>query len=360
MPIELEFRWSVMLRYGSILFFLLFVNTGCLILDEYDRVRKELVHHQCQLREGRDCATLNIARGLWLNHTDLYITTHFRVFRLNLITHELNSWAGQMAPIFSEKSPNTIYFNKLIGIAQIENLLYVVDAKNYRIHQISLSGEISTIAGSGEQGFQDGNGSQAMFWEPSQMTTDGQYLYIIDGNSIRKIDPNTQEVSTLAGRKQPGDQDGISAKFDDPHDLTYYQGFLYISDTDNHKIKQLDLKTQEVTSLQTRKVGTTLSSKWKLTGLNRPKAIAATEQKLFVFDRTELKQIDLNTLEVSLFAGKNSGYQDGKGEQAEFNLPIDLIAGDRKLLMIDSIRNHFIRQINLWDQNVYTHSVEKN
>jgi hypothetical protein len=53
--------------------------------------------------------------------------------------------------------------------------------------------------GDGIAGLQDGQGKNTRFFEPSGLTASGSYLYIADTNnhSIRRVDLNTFEVTTL-------------------------------------------------------------------------------------------------------------------------------------------------------------------
>ena len=71
--------------------------------------------------------------------------------------------------------------------------IYVTDAGNMRIRKISFTGEVTTIAGTGEVGYADGNGIDAVFSLPYGITppdTSGNF-YISDYNNgvIRKLTP---------------------------------------------------------------------------------------------------------------------------------------------------------------------------
>ena len=80
---------------------------------------------------------------------------------------------------------------------------------------LSLSTEVTTFAGSGNQtdsedGTADGVGTNATFSEPYGITTDGTNLYVSDmsNHTIRKLIIATGEVTTLAGSGSEGCQDG--------------------------------------------------------------------------------------------------------------------------------------------------------
>jgi sugar lactone lactonase YvrE len=68
--------------------------------------------------------------------------------------------------------------------------LYVVDSGNNRIRKIRLKGEVTTFAGSGEEGYANGTGTEAQFDGPTGLVFDrAGNLYVADvGNyRIRKV-----------------------------------------------------------------------------------------------------------------------------------------------------------------------------
>ena len=103
--------------------------------------------------------------------------------------------------------------------------------------------EVSTFAGSTEgSGTDDGSGSDARFFYPSGITTDGTNLYVADSNNhtIRKILIATGVVSTLAGTAETSgsdDGEGTLAKFNTPEGITTDGTNLYVADTFNHTIR---------------------------------------------------------------------------------------------------------------------------
>jgi len=124
--------------------------------------------------------------------------------------------------------------------------LFVVDAGNHCIRKIDSSGNVSTFAGSGQPGHVDGAASVAQFYRPLSIVynlTDGHY-YVTDtfNNCIRRIDSNGN-VTTYAGAPTAGYQDGslLNARFNSPADLSIANGYMYVSDTNNNCIRQIDM-----------------------------------------------------------------------------------------------------------------------
>ena len=126
--------------------------------------------------------------------------------------------------------------------------LYIADASNHRIRKVDSIGTITTIAGTGEQGF-GGNGgpaSQAHLFFPTGVAVDSAgNLYIADvGNHrIRKVD-STGTITTIAGTGERGfsgdDGPAIQAQLDDPTGVAVDgAGNLYIADASNHRIRLL-------------------------------------------------------------------------------------------------------------------------
>ena len=96
--------------------------------------------------------------------------------------------------------------NLPVGITTDGRNLYVADSNNNKIRKIEiLTGAVTTLAGSGQLGTVDGAGSEAWFYHPRGITTDGTCLYVaeMESNKIRKIDISSGAVSTLASVNSP-------------------------------------------------------------------------------------------------------------------------------------------------------------
>jgi streptogramin lyase len=135
-----------------------------------------------------------------------------------------------------------------IGLAlDAQGNIYVADPGNQAIEKISPTGLVSTLAGSGVGGFADGNGIAAQFNQPSGVATDTQgNIYVADAmnNLIRKITP-AGLVSTLAGSGGNGFADGAAsvAQFNGPSGVTVdAHGNIYVADRFNNSIRMITVQ----------------------------------------------------------------------------------------------------------------------
>ncbi len=138
--------------------------------------------------------------------------------------------------------------------------LYIADAGNSRIRKVdAVSGIISTIAGNGQFGFNGDHqfGQDAQLNMPYDLLIDNQNnLYIADSNNhrIRKLDLNSGVITTVAGNGSAGfSGDGglaTDASLNWPDGISLDQmGNLYISDALNHRIRKVDAATGLIQSL---------------------------------------------------------------------------------------------------------------
>ena len=136
--------------------------------------------------------------------------------------------------------------------------VFVADTANNQVRQIVLStGVVTLLAGSstGISGYTNATGSSAYFYTPVGIATDGTNVYVTDYNnhSIRQIVISTGVVTTLAGNTsgQSGfvDSTGTSAYFNYPLGITYNSGYLYITDQGGSHIRKVSTTTGIVTTL---------------------------------------------------------------------------------------------------------------
>ena len=127
--------------------------------------------------------------------------------------------------------------------------LYIADTENHRVRKVDAAGAISTVAGTGKQGYSGDGGAavRAQLAFPWGVAADGAgNLYIADRNNhrIRKVDA-AGAISTVAGSGQWGyGGDGgaaVRAQLAFPYNVAADEaGSLYIADTWNDRIRKVD------------------------------------------------------------------------------------------------------------------------
>src|SRR5262245_24122272 len=115
--------------------------------------------------------------------------------------------------------------------------------------------EAKVYAGTGRENITDGPLKECALAQPSGITTDGKTLYFADSevSAIRTADLDAGgQVRTLIGQGlfEFGDVDGKypGARLQHPLGVAYHDGFVYVADTYNHKIKKLNPQTSEITN----------------------------------------------------------------------------------------------------------------
>lgn len=136
-------------------------------------------------------------------------------------------------------------FHSPSGIAlDLAGNLYVADTGNHAIRKLTPDGRVTTVAGNGQPGHRDGTGAQAMFDGPIGVAVDAAgRVYVADSynDRIRVVQPDGH-VSTLAGDGMPGLQDGpgAQARFDTPTDVAVdARGRVWVADAGNAALREI-------------------------------------------------------------------------------------------------------------------------
>ena len=247
--------------------------------------------------------------------------------------------SGQVG--YSDGTGNSASFVYPISIAMdAAKNIYVGDRGNEsgKVRKISPAGTVTTLAGTGSQGHQDGAGDQASFFGIEGVAVDvSGNVYVADrgNNKIRKISPNGF-VSTFAGTGATGGTDGpvSSASFNMPRGLAMdTTGNLYVSDYGSGSIRK-------ITSSGT--VSTVAS------GFSMPLGIAIDAQgKLFVLDNSNKVFMVNASGQVSTFAGTGqTGAVNGTLLTSTFSGPVGLTISSTGDFYIAETGNNDIRKIS--------------
>ena len=137
--------------------------------------------------------------------------------------------------------------------------LYFADTGNHAVRMFSVAGVVTTVAGSGVQGFSGDNGpaTAAELDSPGGLALDAAGdLYIADSHNqrVREVAGATGTITTIVGAGAAGfSGDGGPAKaalLDLPTALALdAAGNLYVADTDNHRVRRIAAATGIITTV---------------------------------------------------------------------------------------------------------------
>ncbi|MDM7912565.1 MAG: thioredoxin-like domain-containing protein, partial [Methanotrichaceae archaeon] len=188
-----------------------------------------------------------------------------------------------------EREVPEIFLSSPWDLTILGKYLYIAMAGYHQIWRLNLDSlGIDVFAGSGAEGVLDGPRLEASLAQPSGITTDGRDLYFADSESSALRMVQDDVVTTLIGKGLFifGDEDGRFplARLQHPIGVHYHENALYIADSYNHKVKKADLRTREVTTLigtgtAGRKDGDALKA-----GLNEPNDLVFLDGKLYIAD----------------------------------------------------------------------------
>lgn len=120
----------------------------------------------------------------------------------------------------------------------------VTDVYNHAVRVVASDGTVRTLAGNGHEGFEDGQGASARFNCPLGLAldVDGSVLVADSGNhAVRRV---TMEgvVSTVAGSGESGyaDGEGAAARFNTPTDVVVDEnGAIVVADKKNNRLRTI-------------------------------------------------------------------------------------------------------------------------
>ncbi len=133
--------------------------------------------------------------------------------------------------------------------------LYIADTNNHRIRKVDTSDQISTVVGTGSSGDTGDGGlaTLATLKDPVDVFVDNNNnIFIVDLESrrIRLVNATDNKIYTLAGTGVSGDGwdlPAVDTQLNDPNGIIMESAHgasrIFISDSGNHKIKVLLLKT---------------------------------------------------------------------------------------------------------------------
>ena len=218
---------------------------------------------------GADTATFNSPLGIAIDGSgNLYVADYGNdMIRKISPAGVVSTLAGTGATGADNGAGTAATFNLPEGVAvDAAGNVYVADNGNNIIRKITPGGIVSTLAGSGTVGSANGTGTNASFNSPFGIAVDASgNVYVADSgnNLIRKISA-AGAVTTFAGsgKKGAGNASGTAASFNTPSGVAVdAAGNVYVADEDNNLIRKITNTGVVTTLAKTHLSGTGISVK---------------------------------------------------------------------------------------------------
>jgi sugar lactone lactonase YvrE len=268
---------------------------------------------------------------------------------------------------FEDGEGRTASFDHPQGLALHEGSVFVADTQNHAVRAVDLAtGMVSTIAGTGARGHRGIGGpaartSLASPWD--LVWFDGRLVIAMAGmHQLWAYRPEVGEVGVYAGAGDEGLRDGPrqEAALAQTNGLAVLGDRLFFADSETSSIRSVEPDNRVVTH-----VGTGLFDFGDRDGhglaalLQHPQGICAAGEALYFTDtyNNKIKRLDPATGDCRTFAGSGeAGYADGPAEEARFNEPGGICVLGDRLYVADT-NNHAIRVVELETGEVTTLAV---
>jgi streptogramin lyase len=246
-----------------------------------------------------------------------------------------------------------------------DGALYICDMENHRIRKVARDGIITTIAGTGKRGY-SGDGSPALHAElnePYEVRFDkGGNLFFVEmrNHIVRRIDSRTKFISTVAGSGKEGfSGDGgpaTKAELRQPHSIQFDgKSCLYICDIGNNRIRKVDQSTGMISTFAGtgERSPTPDGAKLANAPLNGPRAIDFDQDGnlwLALREGNAIYRIDLKAGTIHHVAGTGQKGFTGNGgpaNQATLSGPKGISVAPGGNVYFADTESHSIRRIDV-------------
>ncbi len=208
-----------------------------------------------------DETALNSPWDLIVIDSKLYIAMagSHQIWIMDLNSGDIGTYAGSGRENIVDGNFRECALAQTSGITTDGLKLYFADSEVSGVRSADLKpgGKVKTIIGSGlfDFGDVDGTGTNARLQHPLGIVFNPQdnLLYVADtyNSKIKVIDPRTKESKTFSGTGLAGNRDGnIDAQFNEPSGLTIVNGKIYVTDTNNHLLRVIDMQSKEVKTVK--------------------------------------------------------------------------------------------------------------
>jgi sugar lactone lactonase YvrE len=214
-------------------------------------------------------------------------------------------------------------------------------------------GLVTTIAGAGQPGVQDGPAISASFSDPFGIAVDKRgNVYVADGgesNRIRRLTPEGK-VETVAGSTEGfADGNAAEARFNTPSGIAIDRaGNLLIADTSNNRIRKLSADGRTVSTIAGSGAAGFTDGFANEAEFNGPIGIAVDRHgNIFVADsyNDKIREISAGGTVTTIAGGDSPGYTDGQASSTLFDTPCGVAVDETGNIFVVDTGNRAVRKI---------------
>ena len=207
-------------------------------------------HHAPIKLTGRDATETALANphGLTFSKGDLYLSVRGwgEIWRYNTTNRELSAWLGPEQSSLPMSDPTVLVSD--------DRYLYFVENSDNSVRRVEILTKEIVCLLPGERTVGTGNDPIPSLRATRGLALGGEFLYISDAGThqILRYELASARLTTLTGIKNEcGAKDGSlsEATFNAPEGLAIGKDTLYVADTNNHRIRAIDLVNGTVRSL---------------------------------------------------------------------------------------------------------------
>lgn len=166
-----------------------------------------------------------------------------QILQLDVAQHKISTLAGNGDEGIDDGKYPQNSLAQTADMAVFGGKLYFVDSESSSLRVLEKDGAIKTLIGKGlfDFGFKNGKKNDALMQHPLGLTVDDTGIYIVDSfnHAIRKYDVSSGELTTVLGGKK-GDAIGGNTKFDEPEGIISVLDRFYIVDSNNNRVVALN------------------------------------------------------------------------------------------------------------------------
>ena len=262
--------------------------------------------------------------------------------------------------------PGVLSYPGKLALSPDGTMIAISDSKHNRVlvADIQTGTVVHKVGGQGRDLY-DGGFAEARFFRPQGLAWVGDKIYVADteNHALREIDLASKTVRTLAGNSRQGHwvsgaQTARATQLSSPWDLARADGFLFIAMAGLHQVW--------VYHIESGKIGPFAGSGYEniVDGLlaeaqfAQPSGLSIYDNFLLVADSevSAVRIVDLASKKVHTVVGEGLfefGHRDGPIAQTRLQHPLGIHCASNRIYVADTY-NHAIRLIDLDSQQVST------